>query len=83
MYRNVSLLLLQIQSFASELIIFEILLQNQVMLKKIILTDKPRGYRHMGRPITRWDDAFSRSTYSLDAKEGSDHLSLYFLKCSI
>lgn len=82
MYKNVSLLLLQIQSFAPELIILEILLQNQLISKKIIPIYKPRGYRNIGRPITRWDDAFSRSTYNLHAEGESDQLNLYFLKHS-
>jgi hypothetical protein len=28
-------------------------------LPKVLLDSKPRGYRNIGRPMTRWEDAFS------------------------
>jgi hypothetical protein len=28
-------------------------------LPKVLLNYKPRGYRNIGRPIARWEDAFS------------------------
>jgi hypothetical protein len=28
-------------------------------LTKILLNYKPRGYRNIGRPMARWEDAFS------------------------
>jgi hypothetical protein len=30
-------------------------------LPKVLLNYKPRGYRNIGRPIARWEDAFSLS----------------------
>jgi hypothetical protein len=28
-------------------------------LQKLLLNYKPRGYRNIGRPMARWEDAFS------------------------
>jgi hypothetical protein len=36
-----------------------ILIMTTDRLPKVLLNYKPRGYRNIGRPMARWEDAFS------------------------